>query len=63
MKYLRKLPGKLVGKSVDKYDNDRYRMSLQNREQHIKKEKECRLTPCGEGNIFGPDFPSISFSK
>ena len=37
--YLRNLPGKLVGKSIDKLENPIYRMALQTREQHIKKSK------------------------
>lgn len=38
-KYIRFLPGKIVGKSVDTYNNECYRLGLQMREQHIKREK------------------------
>lgn len=37
-KYIRFLPGKIVGNSIDKYDNECYRLGLQMREQHIKRE-------------------------
>lgn len=37
-KYLRYIPGKLVTKSTDKYDNSAYRLALQTREQHIKRQ-------------------------
>lgn len=38
-KYMRFLPGKMVGKSIDTMDNIVYRMALQTREQHIKRDK------------------------
>ena len=38
-KFLRFLPGRLVGKSIDTLENEAFRLSLQTREQHIKKEK------------------------
>lgn len=38
-KFLRNMPGRIVGKSIDKYRNEGYRISLQTREQHIKKDK------------------------
>ena len=37
--YIRKLPGKIVGKSVDTHNKESYRLALQTREQHIKRER------------------------
>ncbi|MDX2194805.1 MAG: aminomethyl-transferring glycine dehydrogenase [Cytophagales bacterium] len=37
--YKRHIPGRLIGVSVDKHGNNCYRMSLQMREQHIKRDK------------------------
>lgn len=37
--YKRSMPGRIIGWSKDKYDKMCYRMALQTREQHIKREK------------------------
>ncbi|HAA23339.1 MAG TPA: glycine dehydrogenase (aminomethyl-transferring) [Cytophagales bacterium] len=37
--YKRQIPGRIIGVSKDRHGNNGYRMALQTREQHIKREK------------------------
>jgi glycine dehydrogenase len=37
--FLRLMPGRIVGKSIDQINNECFRLALQSREQHIRKDK------------------------